>query len=186
MAGQFIVRFRDYRMAVEHKTALLGGLGMDKHWKYVDRNNAAAKFPTDFALLSIELAVADTVKVRPPPLKASFIRQGSVLTPASVHLLAADGEGETGQQSMDQVGDVTGYHQLGSEPGPLLFQELLSGLSFVKDVHPEQRVKRSLLRAGEAESEKHSGSLCYVGPHQHINKRPGRYIPEHPYLLARM
>ena len=54
------------------------------------------------------------------------------------------------------------------------YQDMASQLSFVKDVHPEQRVKRSLAWSPEEECERHSGSLCDVGPHQHINKRPGR------------
>ena len=57
--------------------------------------------------------------------------------------------------------------------GVPVVQDLISQLAFVKDIHPEHRVKRSLVWA-EEECEKHSGSLCDVGPHQHINKRPGR------------
>lgn len=56
-------------------------------------------------------------------------------------------------------------------------QGLLAGLDFVKDVHPEQRVTRSLAWAKQEECDSHSGSLCDVGPHAHINKRPGRCLP---------
>lgn len=62
VAGQFIVRFRDYKMAREHKQALANGLGVG-HWKYVDRENAAAKFPTDFALVEIDLEHVEELKV---------------------------------------------------------------------------------------------------------------------------
>ena len=60
-----------------------------------------------------------------------------------------------------------------------LVQERLNRLSFVKDVHPEQRVKRSLAwegkeREGRPECEGHSGSMCDIGPDQHISRRPGR------------
>ena len=64
VAGQFIVRFRDYKMAMEHKQALADGLGQGEHWRYVDRNNAAAKFPTDFALVTIDLDHVEDLKVR--------------------------------------------------------------------------------------------------------------------------
>ena len=63
VAGQFIVRFRDYKMAAEHKQALVADLGEADSWRYVDRNNAAAKFPTDFALLEIDLGKIETIKV---------------------------------------------------------------------------------------------------------------------------
>lgn len=63
VAGQFIVRFRDYKMAEQHKQALAAGLPNNRHWKYVDRNNAAARFPTDFALLEIEFSDVEAIKV---------------------------------------------------------------------------------------------------------------------------
>lgn len=63
VAGQFIVRFRDYKMAADHKQALIDKLGMAAQWKYVDRNNAAARFPTDFALLEIDLGAVEAIKV---------------------------------------------------------------------------------------------------------------------------
>ncbi len=62
VAGQFIVRFKDYKMAAEHKQALVDGVGDSKLWKYVDRNNAAARFPTDFALVEIDLDHVEELK----------------------------------------------------------------------------------------------------------------------------
>ena len=64
VSGQFIVRFRDYKMASDHKQALQDHLEKHQHWKFIDRNNPAAKFPTDFALVEIDLDEAESIKVR--------------------------------------------------------------------------------------------------------------------------
>ena len=64
VSGQFIIRFRDYKMASDHKQALESHLARSQHWKFIDRNNPAARFPTDFALVEIDLDEADMVKVR--------------------------------------------------------------------------------------------------------------------------
>ena len=64
VSGQFIVRFRDYKMASDHKQALENHLAKIQHWRFIDRNNPAARFPTDFALVEIDLDEAETVKVR--------------------------------------------------------------------------------------------------------------------------
>lgn len=50
-------------MASEHRKALVSQLGPEKHWRYVERQNAAARFPTDFALVEIDLDHAARVKV---------------------------------------------------------------------------------------------------------------------------
>ena len=63
VSGQFIIRFRDYKMASDHKQALQDHLDKKQHWKFVDRNNPAARFPTDFALVEIDLEEADSIKV---------------------------------------------------------------------------------------------------------------------------
>lgn len=63
VSGQFIIRFRDYKMASDHKQALQNHLDKKQHWKFVDRNNPAARFPTDFALVEIDLEEADAIKV---------------------------------------------------------------------------------------------------------------------------
>ena len=72
--GEFIVRFRDYRMAAEHRAVLeaalgsSGGAGTSSSagaWQWVERANQAAAFPTDFGLLRIGLADVEAVRVRP-------------------------------------------------------------------------------------------------------------------------
>ena len=61
--GQYIVRFTSYKMADEHSAAMLAALGQEASWRCLERNNAAARFPTDFALVEIDLEEVETVKV---------------------------------------------------------------------------------------------------------------------------
>ena len=59
----YIVRFSSYRPAAEHRAALaapLGSLG----WAWVDRQNAAMRFPTDFGLVRADGAALKDVQVR--------------------------------------------------------------------------------------------------------------------------
>ena len=72
--GEYIVRFREYRMAAEHRAALeaalgsAGGAGAGSSagaWQWVERANQAAAFPTDFGLLRISFADVEAVKVGP-------------------------------------------------------------------------------------------------------------------------
>lgn len=51
---EYIVRFKEYRHASEFKRALREELGGDgRVWQWLERNNPASAFPTDFALLRI-------------------------------------------------------------------------------------------------------------------------------------
>ncbi|KAL2607535.1 hypothetical protein R1flu_026108 [Riccia fluitans] len=52
VAGEYIVRFREYRDAHTHRHALEQAVGSEG-WEWVERNNPAAAFPTDFGLLRI-------------------------------------------------------------------------------------------------------------------------------------
>jgi len=52
---EFIVRFKEYRHASEFKEALKEKLeGNGRVWQWLERNNPASAFPTDFALLRIK------------------------------------------------------------------------------------------------------------------------------------
>lgn len=53
--GKWIVRFKDYKYASEHRSVLIQSIGeMEKNsWVWIERNNPASKFPTDFGLLTI-------------------------------------------------------------------------------------------------------------------------------------
>lgn len=65
VVGQFIVRFLDYKLADAHSAALRGEVdGSGDLWRVIDRKNAAARFPTDFVVVEINLQHIDTIKVR--------------------------------------------------------------------------------------------------------------------------
>lgn len=49
----YIVRFREYKRASDHRSYLGSSLGLEG-WEWIERRNPAAKFPTDFGLISIE------------------------------------------------------------------------------------------------------------------------------------
>ncbi|XP_024539020.1 subtilisin-like protease SBT6.1 isoform X2 [Selaginella moellendorffii] len=54
VSSELIVRFREYRHASIHKRALLEALHGVSGWEWIDRNNPAAAFPTDFGLVRVE------------------------------------------------------------------------------------------------------------------------------------
>jgi len=49
----YIVRFLQYRLAEEHRAYLESGVRSDG-WEWIERKNPAAKYPTDFGLVSIQ------------------------------------------------------------------------------------------------------------------------------------
>ena len=64
MLGRLIVRFQKYKSVDDHKADLAAALAQaGGSWKWVDRQNAAALYPTDFALLEVADAVTDRIKV---------------------------------------------------------------------------------------------------------------------------
>ena len=63
--GLFIVRFKAYRMAAQHREELKDGLkDVQEHWQWVNRDNKAAHYPTDFGLLRISSGARQVVEVR--------------------------------------------------------------------------------------------------------------------------
>ena len=58
----YIVRFHKYRMAAEHRSSLDHTLDK-RRWTWIDRKNAAAKYPTDFGLIRAEGASLETIQV---------------------------------------------------------------------------------------------------------------------------
>ncbi|KAL0019909.1 hypothetical protein WJX77_006101 [Trebouxia sp. C0004] len=116
VCGRLIVRFRDYKSAEGHKADLTNALaGAGDAWKWVDRQNAAASYPTDFALL--EVADVDTATIK---------------------------------------------EHLSLWPG-------------VKDVHPEQQVKRSLTwDSNNSDLSTHSDGQPAAHAEM-VQKRPGRF-----------
>uniref|UniRef100_A0A161ZMS6 Uncharacterized protein n=1 Tax=Daucus carota subsp. sativus TaxID=79200 RepID=A0A161ZMS6_DAUCS len=49
----YIVRFVEYKKWEDHRDYLSDNLGLKLQWKWIERRNPAAKYPTDFGLLSI-------------------------------------------------------------------------------------------------------------------------------------
>lgn len=60
--GVYIVRFKGYAMAGEHRNRLAPALAA-RRWEWVDRNNPAARFPTDFGLVRADGASLEEVQV---------------------------------------------------------------------------------------------------------------------------
>jgi len=63
-ASRYVVRFLEYRRAAEHREYLDGGLrgaALAASWRWVERRNPAAAFPTDFAVLEIRDAHREAV-----------------------------------------------------------------------------------------------------------------------------
>ncbi|TYJ32297.1 hypothetical protein E1A91_A05G026100v1 [Gossypium mustelinum] len=58
--ANYIVRFIDYKPASEHRSYLESSL-RSEGWEWIQRNNPAAKFPTDFGLLSVRDSVKESV-----------------------------------------------------------------------------------------------------------------------------
>ena len=63
VAGRFIVRLKEYKLGSDHGRALSAGMGDSQQWRLIERQNAAARFPTDFALVEIDLDAEEHVKV---------------------------------------------------------------------------------------------------------------------------
>ena len=62
--GRLIVRFQSYKSAEDHRIDLTAALAQAScAWKWIDRQNAAALYPTDFALLEVADALSDQIKV---------------------------------------------------------------------------------------------------------------------------
>jgi hypothetical protein len=64
VGGVFIVRFKGYRMAEEHRRLLeQGAVSSAPEWRWLERRNEATRFPTDFGLLSIADGAVESIKV---------------------------------------------------------------------------------------------------------------------------
>jgi hypothetical protein len=73
---QYLVRFRQYRMAEQHLATIAAALrslkaangsedgpGYQQAWRWIERRNKAAAYPTDFGLLACKPAVVELLKV---------------------------------------------------------------------------------------------------------------------------
>ena len=156
MLGRLIVRFNTYKTAENHKADLAAALAhADGAWKWIDRQNAASLYPTDFALLEVADAVSENVKV------------------SHTHEVVPD-------SSMSSAALARNCNNL-----LLCLQKLLSIWPGVKDVHPEQQVKRSLTWDSNNSDQVKEQRQATIDT-EWVQKRPGRYaIPSsHTQYLA--
>lgn len=202
VSGRLIVRFKSYKPAAAHKAELAVSVaGEGSAWTWIDRTNAATAYPTDFALLDVLDSEADKVKVRftctyciqttkaqaawccllfccPVPLQSCHCMLHSRYTimqqnQSPVFLCP-------GTQPIERAN----LHQIGMPCLLLLccaMQEQLQLLANVKDVHPEQQVKRSLTWDTKQEQQQTSTEW--------VQKRPGRCVSVitcHSHLLQNM
>ncbi|KAM3760108.1 hypothetical protein ACB098_01G169300 [Castanea mollissima] len=58
--NNYIVRFLQYKPTEEHRAYLESKIRSDR-WKWIERNNPAAKYPTDFGLVSIQESARESV-----------------------------------------------------------------------------------------------------------------------------
>ncbi|KAL5729233.1 site-1 protease [Ranunculus cassubicifolius] len=90
----YIVRFNEYKTANDHKTYLEENLRDFNGWKWIERRNPAASFPTDFALISIEESVKEIVSEEFGKLR--LVKDVSIDSSYSRSLFVNDDEGKSG------------------------------------------------------------------------------------------
>ena len=62
----YIVRFNVYKMAAEHRGDVTRCLGEGTgNWSWIDRNNRAMAYPTDFGLLQLAAGAMEASMVSP-------------------------------------------------------------------------------------------------------------------------
>lgn len=92
VGGQFIVRFKDYKHSREHKAALLESLKNSSEVRCLERNNAAAKYPTDFLLVEIEGKNTESIKVSHLAAGKKLLHQNTALPLLSLKIVAKNKE----------------------------------------------------------------------------------------------
>lgn len=66
VSGRLIIRFNSYQSAAAHQAELSASVpGAGTAWNWVERQNAAAAYPTDFALVDVLDNAVLTFKVCP-------------------------------------------------------------------------------------------------------------------------
>ena len=118
-AEQYIVRFKSYLLAEDHHARLAVGLpGEGRSWRWVPRNNKAAKHPTDFGLIKLSQAQEDMTSTGSERSKAEM-----------APCMGIQGESSIPDSAASPC------------PGKPLWDVLsmLSGLPFVRDVHADKR-----------------------------------------------
>ncbi|PWA97970.1 SITE-1 protease [Artemisia annua] len=89
----YIVRFTQYKQANDHKQYLITQVNDSlKNWNWVDRNNAAAGFPTDFGVVAVDEVAAERVVGEFGRLE--MVKDVTVDTSYRLRSLLGGGEGE--------------------------------------------------------------------------------------------
>lgn len=182
----FILRFREYQMAEEHRQQLQRALeGRGLAWRWVPRHNPASRFPTDFGLVQL-----------PGGLEAAKVRRWAF---AVVLRLAA--AGAPAARTLCPLHSCCTENGIPVAPGELLctprlwqrqspalpchMQGQLLGLGFVKGVHPDRQLSQSLL--AEAAAPGAAGPVATGGSSDddelRVQKRPGRMQTRPTYSL---
>ncbi|KAH9300652.1 hypothetical protein KI387_012235, partial [Taxus chinensis] len=109
--NRYIVRFKKYRHGREHKLAMEEQLGAKKGWKWIERNNAASAYPTDFGLLELQ----DDRGLIEEIGKLGFVKDVSAEARYSRGLLFDNGEnaGDAGNyfeaEGVEDQGNIGGF-----------------------------------------------------------------------------
>ena len=159
MELRYIIRFKEYKMADQHRSQLQQHLRgwSSQDWRWVARRNAAAKFPTDFALLELDSPNLHAVKVGPG-------------VPSTTAVTNALGRPSRAPLSMNLQRSAPKRSQLDEV---VLLQASIVSSPSVKDIHPEFRVTRSLAREADPEHEEKSQWFSNSQDFE-VHKRPGR------------
>lgn len=65
LESRYIVRFTSYNLAEYQRKELRAALGPEGHrWTWIERNNKASAYPTDFGLIKLGRSVLEFFQVR--------------------------------------------------------------------------------------------------------------------------
>ena len=188
VSGRLIVRFKSYKPAAAHRAEIAASVaGEGSSWTWINRTNAAAAYPTDFALLDVLDSEADKVKVRfaftTQSTKANLfavmqtchciLHNQNVIMPSIKSLVLAEQHIEIAHlQTNGKHPRLAGHTTILAVThlchSSLSMQEQLQLLSNVKDTHAEQQVRLSLT-LDTAQNQQQTDT-------EWAQKRPGRCV----------
>ncbi|CAL1359542.1 unnamed protein product [Linum trigynum] len=93
--NNYIVRFREYRKAEDHRRYLESELVLGGGWEWIERRNPAMKFATDFGLVAVEATVVERVVAEIEKLE--MVKDVNVDVSYKRELLGVSGSGGGGR-----------------------------------------------------------------------------------------
>ncbi|CAI0390008.1 unnamed protein product [Linum tenue] len=93
--NNYIVRFKEYRKAEDHRRYLESELGLGGGWEWIERRNPAMKFATDFGLVAVEATVVERVVAEIEKLE--MVKDVNVDVSYKRELLGVSGSGGGGR-----------------------------------------------------------------------------------------